>query len=369
MNERMGTISYIIATLILIGFMSSTVAQEISIPDAELNAAIRATLQKPVGPLTEQDLLSLTSLNACCRNVTSLQGLEAARNLIRLSLDHNLLTDFSIADGMTNLLRLDLSFNSLTNVSLPNGLTTLATLLIEGNQLTSLTLPENLPALVKLDLDANRLTALTLPPDLRSLVSLNLAENQLTSLALPAGMTNMGGLFLFSNQLTSFTLPAGLTNLNSLILAENLLTDLVLPAGLTKLTTLDLTGNQSTTITLPPDMQQLAGFFVTENPLTTLVLSEQLATTKLAGEVAALRNQGVSVFTYPLTIQLISPRRTPGGAFGFALTGPPGSYTVLGSADLATWSELGTATNLLGSTVFADATAGLSAQKFYRLRQ
>ncbi len=57
MNERMGTISYIIATLILIGFMVSAHAQEVSIPDPGLNAAIRAALQKPSGPLSEQDLL------------------------------------------------------------------------------------------------------------------------------------------------------------------------------------------------------------------------------------------------------------------------------------------------------------------------
>ena len=49
-------------------------------------------------------------------------------------------------------------------------------------------------------------------------------------------------------------------------------------------------------------MQQLAGFFVTENPLTTLVLSEQLAATKLVRDVTSLREQGVSVFRYPLTI-------------------------------------------------------------------
>jgi hypothetical protein len=139
------------------------------------------------------------------------------------------------------------------------------------------------------------------------------------------------------------------------------------------LTTLDLTGNQFTIITLPPDMQQLAEFFVTEffvteNPLTTLVLSEQLAATNLAGEVAALRNQGVSVFTYPLTIQLIAPRQTADGAFQFALAGPPGIYVLLASTNLTTWSDLGVVTNQLGVVRFADVQANLSPQKFYRAR-
>jgi hypothetical protein len=98
-------------------------------------------------------------------------------------------------------------------------------------------------------------------------------------------------------------------------------------------------------------------------PLTEL--SETLAATNLAATVASLRNQGVSVFTYPLAIQLVRPR-TLVGAFQFGITGPPGVYAVLGSTDLAVWSALGVATNSLGSINFTDVTANLSPQKFYR---
>jgi len=37
----------------------------VSIPDPGPNAAIREALQKPTGPLAEQDLLNLTVLNEC----------------------------------------------------------------------------------------------------------------------------------------------------------------------------------------------------------------------------------------------------------------------------------------------------------------
>ena len=116
-------------------------------------------------------------------------------------------------------------------------------------------------------------------------------------------------------------------------------------------------------------MQQLIGLFVDGNPLATLVLSEPLAATNLAATVATLRSQGVSVFTYSLTIHLNSPRRNFAGNFEFTLTGPPGLYTVFGSVDLAVWSAVGTATNNLGSAVFTDATANLSVRKFYRASQ
>jgi len=204
-----------------------------------------------------------------------------------------------------------------------------------------------------------------LPPNLPALSVLDIEGNRFTRFNVSSNLTGLTFLNFRANQLTSFTFPAGLTNLNALILAENLLTGLVLPAGLTKLTTLDLTGNQFTSITLPPDMQQLAGFFVTENPLATLVLSEQLAATKLAGEVAVLRNQAVSVFTYPLAVHLVQPRPLA-GAFQFGITGPPGVYTVFGSTDLAAWSAVGITTNKLGAINFTDATSHFSPQKFYR---
>src|SRR5262245_47130138 len=58
----------VLTLLILTGSPLSVLAEEVSIPDPGLNAAIRQALQKPAGPLTEQDLLSLTNLNARDRN-------------------------------------------------------------------------------------------------------------------------------------------------------------------------------------------------------------------------------------------------------------------------------------------------------------
>ena len=74
------------------------------------------------------------------------------------------------------------------------------------------------------------------------------------------------------------------------------------------------------------------------------------------------------MFTYPLTVELASPRQTVGGAFVFAVIGPPGIYAVLGSIELAAWSELGTVTNQLGFARFLDAAPALSPQKSYRAR-
>ena len=154
-----------------------------------------------------------------------------------------------------------------------------------------------------------------------------------------------------------------------LFLNQNHLENLALPADLTQLAFLDLTTNQLTNLTLPSGLTNLSTLILDANPLTTFVLSESSAATTLAELVASLSNQGVSVFTFPLTIQLSSPRQTVGGAFELTLLGSPGVYAILGSADLATWSQLGLATNNLGSVVFTDVRANLSPTKFYRAHQ
>src|SRR5262245_15853898 len=155
MNTRIT--SAIFATVILTGFGVSTYAQDVSIPDPGLNAAVRETLQKPVGPLTEQDLLSLRTLNARRRSVRRIDGLEAARNLVSLELPINLLTNFALPGTLTKLTNLDLSINSLTNCFIPNGMTNLASLVLEANALRNLTLPGDLRGLKHLALEHNQL--------------------------------------------------------------------------------------------------------------------------------------------------------------------------------------------------------------------
>src|SRR5215475_1119310 len=122
----------VLSLLTLTSVLTTTLAQEVSIPDTGLNAAIREALQKPAGPLTQQDLLSLTNLDASRRNVRSIDGLEAARNLISLDLQINGLTNSSLPSALTKLMVLDVSANPLTNFSLPNELTNLSSLTIEA---------------------------------------------------------------------------------------------------------------------------------------------------------------------------------------------------------------------------------------------
>src|SRR5882724_2824304 len=310
-------------------------------------------------------LAGMTELNLSQNLLTSFTLPSGMTNLIELNLFFNQLTNLTLPADLRNLIELDLDFNQFSSLSFPSNLTRLGFLHLRANQFTNFNLPPGLTGLTYLDISKNPLTNITLPAGLSHLTTLRLSENQLTSLTLPVGLTNLAFLNLSSNQLTNIVLPSDLYHLQSLNVGGNQLTSFNLPAGLTNLVGLFFVGNQLTNVTLPPDMTRLIGLGFLANPLVTFVLSEPLAATNLAGDVASLRNQGVSVFTYPLEVQLVRPR-TFTGRFQFGITGPPGVYAVLGSTDLAAWSVLGTVTNPLGSINFNDVTANLSPQKFYR---
>src|SRR5437870_3192223 len=85
-GSTMKTKTKFLAVGVFLAIVINSLAQEVSIPDPGLNAAIRDELQKSAGPLTAQDLLSLTNLYASGRGVTSLEGLQAAHDLITLNL-------------------------------------------------------------------------------------------------------------------------------------------------------------------------------------------------------------------------------------------------------------------------------------------
>jgi formylglycine-generating enzyme required for sulfatase activity len=301
-------------------FLLSAGAQEVSIPDPGLNAAIREALQKPNGPLTESDLLSLTNLSAGLRNISSVEGLESARNLRILDLDNNSITNFTIASVLTNLSILDLfnnhlgsfvlsnaspsitiidiALNSLVQCSLPDGLTNLDTLFLQGNALANFNLPARLTRLTQLDLSDNSLTSLalradmsnlrsvdtsfnqltnlTLQPNLRRLVSLTLDFNPLQTLSLPSGLTNLSEFFARDNQLTNLTFPADMTNLSFVDIADNQLLNLTLPSGLIHLIQIDLGQNKLSSLTLPEGMTNLSTLVLTRNQLTNLVLPSDL---------------------------------------------------------------------------------------------
>jgi hypothetical protein len=107
----------------------------INIPDANLEKAIRDALNKPIGIISETDMLGLMYLNAQAKNISNLYGLEYATNLQNLHLNNNQISDISPLAGLINLTMLDLFGNQVSDISPLVGLNNLQTLELRYNNL------------------------------------------------------------------------------------------------------------------------------------------------------------------------------------------------------------------------------------------
>ena len=165
--------------------------------------ALREILEKPKGPLTETDLLSVKTLD--------LNGLQ--------------ISDVTLLARLTNLTELYVNENQITDLTPLASLTQLTTLWIGGNYITIRGRPVPLP-------------------NWKNLKELDLESIQISDLTTLKGFVNLEVLFLNDNRITDLSPLAGLTNLSWLGLGYNRITDLSPLAGLTKLKVLDLSDNQ-----------------------------------------------------------------------------------------------------------------------------
>ena len=97
----------------------------ISFPDPNFEALIRAVLDMPAGDIMPEDMLAITELDGLGRNITDITGIEHCTNLDSLKLILNQIADISPLSGLTNLTLLWLWGNVIADISPLSGLTNL----------------------------------------------------------------------------------------------------------------------------------------------------------------------------------------------------------------------------------------------------
>jgi Leucine-rich repeat (LRR) protein len=175
--------------------------QNVSIPDTNLRAAVRAAIGKPSGALNNVDLLKLNQLTANFAGIADLTGLEWASNLTSLSLAGNSVTNLSKIQALPTLRILTLDSNPLSQVSQLASMTNLVELSLLGDSISNLTF-------------LNSLTSLSL---------LNLNNNLISDLSSLSSLTNLHYLYLGQNILTNISPLLILTHLTDLDVTLNLL--------------------------------------------------------------------------------------------------------------------------------------------------
>ncbi|MBC1430695.1 leucine-rich repeat domain-containing protein, partial [Listeria seeligeri] len=212
--------------------------------------------------VTQEQLDSITSLNASGKNITDVTGINQ----------------------LTNLTTIDLSQNQLTSIEPITNLTSLASLNVSNNLLSSvvITTVQNIPNLTSLNI-SNNLTIMKLSiEDQASLTSINAtipsgqtsALEELTLSNLPAlthvvGSSNSANSIYFTNYsdvLTTVKLN-GLPKIQRANFDRNLINDIDVH-DMAGLTYLDLHSNELTDINKLADLPALTSLDVDSNQLT-----------------------------------------------------------------------------------------------------
>jgi len=171
-------------------------------PDVNLENVIRQELNIPAPtPITSDDMLQLTDLNARYKNITNLSGLEYAENLLFADLRNNQLSSVLGLPTSQNLTVLYLRSNQIADLvgfpDLPN----LETLQLSDNQLSNVSGLPALQNLTYLGLGFNQIADLTDFPDYPNLQTLFLDRNLISDISVLAGLTGLSYLYLNGNPL------------------------------------------------------------------------------------------------------------------------------------------------------------------------
>ena len=261
------TLVLIVSALVAIVIAPAAHAQSI-FPDKNLETVVRRYVFEKRNndqPLTEEDVVNISTIQGKGKGVKSLAGMEKCRSLALLDLEGNEVEDLTPIKDLKNIQSLTLAKNKIKDLKAIEALVKLQYLKLDENQISDLT------PLAKLE----------------NLRSLYLSKNQIKDLAPIAGLTKLWSLYLDGNQIENLAPIANVKNLDSLDLRGNAVVDLSPIKGLTEWKYLFLDNNKITDISVLSAMgkadkegpQRFAPFwnvYLTGNPLSDEAKKTQL---------------------------------------------------------------------------------------------
>ena len=252
---QLAKIQYIfIATLmfclmVFLMFPLTAPAQNVTIPDANLRAAIAETLGKePNSQMTRADMAKLTRLEAHNRDIRDLTGLEFATNLDGIVANNNLIADLSPLAELTRLNVIVFRHNVISDLSPLAGLINLRSLIVPDNLISDLSPIAELSTLRDTDVSRNAISDFSPLAGLTKLERIWLHENPIADLSDFTGLTSLRGFHSWGTPVLNLSALAELPKLQELDICGGDISDLSPLEELTNLSELYLVGNEITDI-------------------------------------------------------------------------------------------------------------------------
>ena len=215
---------FLVAVTVLIPDVS---AQEVDIPDPNLERAIRENLALPDEvPITQPLMHQLIKLDASRKKIETIIGLEHATHLTELLLPANQIRDITPLAGLIKLQLLSLIANPIDNISPLSNLTQLKYLYLGSVTISDLSPLSNLTQLMVLNLAyCRQIRDITPLSNLTQLNRLEISRNQITDITPLANLTALETLTIEDNRITDITPLANLTALKKLWIEGNQIVD------------------------------------------------------------------------------------------------------------------------------------------------
>jgi Leucine-rich repeat (LRR) protein len=219
---------------------------------------------------------NLKKLDLSGNEISDYSFLENLTNLTTLHLSFNRISDYSFLEKMTNLTTLDLSRNDISDIHFLENLTNLTTLDLNSNQISDIRFLENLTNLITLDLSGNKISDIRFLEKMINLTSLDLSDNEISDIRFSEKMTNLITLDLSGNKISDIRFLENLTNLITLDLSGNKISDIRFSEKMTNLTTLYLNSNQISDIRFLEKMTNLTSLYLNSNQISDIRFLEKM---------------------------------------------------------------------------------------------
>jgi Leucine-rich repeat (LRR) protein len=184
-----GETAYLAVAVVLLLLLSLTLTvsasasgPDVLFSDPALEQAVREVLGKPSGPVSPDDLRSITELSARELGITDLTGLEYLVNLASLNLSGNKIEDLTPLQSLTGLKYLVLDANQITDISALSGLTNIEWLSLEQNAISDISPLSSLMGMQYLAVTGNSIKDVSPLAGLQNLAVLRLAANEISEL-------------------------------------------------------------------------------------------------------------------------------------------------------------------------------------------
>ena len=259
-------------------FPLMTMAQTVSIPDANLREAINEALGKaPDARITVDEMETLRELRAVSMDIRNLAGLETSVNLENLRLNNNSISSISPLAGLIKLRHVELEENEITDLLPLEGLIEVEQLRLANNLISDLSPLEGLINLRGITLHHNAISDLSPLAGLIKLEWIGMSHNPVADLTPLSGLTNLHNYHSWGTPVLNLSAIAKLPKLREINVCGGEISDISALADAKSLKELYLPGNEVSDLSPLKGLTSLTRLSFEHNDVSDLSPLEELS--------------------------------------------------------------------------------------------